>query len=364
MKRKIETDTTAVYPVKHVKNNEKTELEKFIFLKFCEFRHDAYICDYSKNSVVSPKISGSRLIAEYYGIKYGCNIEFALKPASLYGDDLYNLANFFLTSEFTDIRKKPGNYRKALLWGMDSTHAIPVIYIKEGGQEGILIANSLGTTPFTKRIVDTINKTIQIDVYTVLKPRQADVYSCYTDALVFARDATSFCADKTGYYIPDLLAYIKKSGQNEGDFFLTKLPDELLKTCQISSFLNYHQEKNNRIIHNNETLAEFRGRYTDRNVNTRFEEHDEITVQDIYSYPRKKGLKFVAIMKTQFYLNQVSSALDNALTREQQLDFICQAKKIINRVLDKKREEQLILLAQSFIKEQKSPTDSNTTLTI
>ena len=360
MKRKIEVASDSNYSDKYAKNNNEIAVAKFCFFNFFKFSNDTYICDKARSGVVSPKITGSRLIADYYGIKYGCNIEFALKPAFFPETESYSLAKFFLTPTFTDIRNTPGHYRKAFLWGMDSTHAIPVIYIKEGDQEGILIANSLGTTPNTKKMANDIKINTKIDVYTVLNPRQADDYSCYTDALVFARDTTAFCVDKTDYYIPGLLAFICKSSQKEGDFFVSKLPDELLKTCQLSSFLNYHQEKQHRIIHNKETLDNFRARYTDRDVNTSFGENNEPVTQDLYSYPRKKGLKFIAIMTTQFYLNQVNSALDNTLSLEQQLDFIDRAKKTIIQHFDsQKREEQLMQLTRSFIQEQNSSLHSS-----
>lgn len=353
MKRKIEVSTYSNDSDKYPKQNDEIVVEKFGFSNFFKFSHDTYICDKANNGAILPKIAGSGLIADYYSIKYGCNIEFALKSAFFYETDSYNLAKYFLTPTFTDIRKTPGNYRKAFLWGMDGTHAIPVIYIKEGDQEGILVANSLGTTPNTKKMANDIKINTKIDVYTLAKPRQADDYSCYTDALVIARDTTAFCADKTDYYIPGLLAFISNSSQKEGLFFVTKLPDELLKTCQLSSFLNYPQEKNNRLIHKNETLDNFRSRYTDRDVNTCFGDQGEVATQDLYSYPRKKGLKFIAIMTTQFYLNQVTHALGNTLSLEQKLDFISRAKETIVQEFDsQKRDEQLMQLTRDFMREQ------------
>lgn len=202
MKRKFDSSIGSAERVnKKIRKNDSIIMEKFDSSDFYTEKHDPYLCNSARNRVVSPGIAGSRLIAEYYSIKYGCNIGFALDH-TIFGDG---------GRELSDIRSRKGDYRKAFLLGMDDKHAIPVIYMKEGDLEGILVSNSLGEGTRTNKIVEHIKKHTGIDVYLTTNPRQADRYSCYTDALIFARDSTAFNEIQNDYYIPDLLATLKKT---------------------------------------------------------------------------------------------------------------------------------------------------------
>lgn len=115
----------------------------------------------------------------------------------------------------------------------------------------------------------------------------------------------------------------------------------------------------NKFIHKRETLTDFRNRYTDINIETKVDFDSEITVNDVYSYPRKKGLKFAIIIRIQFYLNQVVRALENSLSREEKLDFICREKKIVIQSTHiMKAEEKLSQVGLAFIKDCPKKTEN------
>lgn len=347
MKRKCDTTGSEKRATKKARKNDNLFVEKFDSSNFYTQKHDPYICNSARNRVVVPGIAGSRLIADYYSTKYGCNI--VIMPGySIFGED---------GRELPDLGSNTGDYRKAFLLGMDDIHAIPVIYIKEGDFEGILVSNSLGEGIRTEKIVEQIKKHTGLDVYLTTNPRQADQYSCYTDALIFARDSTALNEVQKNYYIPNLLANLKKHHSNKNN--ITTLPNELLKTCQISSFLNYHMDKNsNKFIHKKETLTDFRTRYTDTNIETKVDCDSDVTFNDVYSYPRKKGLKFAIIIRIQFYLNQTDMALENILTREEKLDFLSRAKKIVIHSSNLyEAEEKLSRFALVFIRDFQEKTD-------
>ncbi|MBA2709275.1 MAG: hypothetical protein H0U57_01585 [Tatlockia sp.] len=353
MKRKLEPTTSEKA---NELDKQSIRLEKFKFSLFYSTTEDSYICNAYKNRVSSPSLKGSMLIAEYYTNKYGCNIEFCHTQSSFQIDLAKSINTFKGTTELSDKE----NYRKAFLWGMDCSHAIPSIYIKEGNTEVIFIANSLASKISSTQSADYINNHTGIDVYFMDRTRQADTYSCFTDALVFARDCTAFSSKHRDYYIQDLLKVLKgQSLKKEKCYLVTKLPDELLKTCQITSFLNQYSDKDRKnIIHKNETLTEFRNRYTDKDTDVRVDSESEITKTDIYNYPRKKGAKFSEIIPIQFYLNQLNLALGNTLSIDKKLDFINQAKNIYRTVFDSSRKEaQLcqLILKFKFMEESEKP---------
>ena len=360
MKRKNETTFFRnVKPKNHEERNEAVQWNKFDLSNFCTIKNDTYICDPEKNKYISPFIAGSLLIAEYYAIKYGCNIAFTRKDATYQGKAVTPV-HLLNAPEFSEIRRATKDYRKAFLYGMDDDHAMPIIYLKAGGSEGILIADSLGAGYTAKKIALDIKNATGINVYLIEHPRQCDTYSCYTDALLFARDTTAFNPEKNEYYIPDLLSFLKSNSMKlDTEYFLTKLPDELLKTCQISSFLNYHKDKNiEKVIHKNETISNFRIRYTDRNVYTSLcLENEKIspTKSEVYSYPRKKSIKLHDIMQIQFYLNQIDAALENGISRNEKLNFINQTKIIIGNRNTLTKKTQLYQFSYDFMIEcQKS----------
>lgn len=198
------------------------------------------------------KEKGMELLIEYYNEKYATNITL-LTDKSL--SDFAKNVNYHLAIA----RATPNNHRLAFVCVMINFHAIPIIYLKEQDQEGILIADSQGdTTCFEAKL---LQKSTNIPVYVVTERRQADYYSCYTEAIIFARDATGKEKKTQAYRIPSLLALLKERSKQEIDYHSVLLPDELLKTAQIAGFIQRNKERSNRKVHKNKTLTQFIERY-------------------------------------------------------------------------------------------------------
>ena len=270
---------------------------------------------------------GMELVAEYYAKKYQTNITLAkieMPGLSLvmYADLTHFVAE--INGYLRTLRSTPGdNYRHAFLIGASATHATPVVYIRENGQEGILLADSKGVNAWAAQ---TAHDGSGINVYASELTRQADMSSCYTDAMVFCRDTTSVNADTGEYYIPGLLTQLQSRAEPRSGFFAARLPNELLKTAQIASFVGDNREADSeKIIHKGMTLDQFRERKTDKGVLIKGKDQPV----DIASYARKKGAKLANIAEIQFYLKQISDQAGDLFIDTERKLFIAEAKRIL-----------------------------------
>lgn len=288
------------------------------------------------NLVVKMRPKGMELISQYYFRKYGSIITVA-KRRPIPGFEntlLYQALTDFVASDITSYiaycrRKNPkGDYRHAFLLGAGDTHATPLIYIRENGLECILLAQSKGVNEWAAR---TASQSVKFPVYTVAMPRQADDTSCYTDAMVFCKDATAKNSNTGEYYIPSLLTNLSSRAEEKTGYFTTKLPNELLKTAQISAFIVEHREAktSEKVIHKNETLEQFRARYTDHNIKIRKKTPETVITTDIASYARQKALKFANTIEIQFYLNELADHLGDLLTDDKRMEFMMESKRIL-----------------------------------
>lgn len=276
---------------------------------------DQKISDEKNNLQVIPLQKGRELVEQYYAKKYRTNISFP-RDNSSYVDTTSFV--FDINKYLTKAREKKEDHRQAFLLGAEATHAIPIIYVREDGKEAILYADSKGINEWNiQQITDT-----GLKVYAIKEPRQSDSYSCYSDALVFGRDTTAKNKDGS-YKIPTLLSALKSSEKKEKNYYSTKLPDELLKTSQIKEFTDYHTERSDRKIHKNETIDQFRKRYTE---NAEVKSHTKNERKNISTYLRKKGIKYADIIEIQFYINELSREAGTLWSDEIRKNFIDQAK--------------------------------------
>lgn len=270
----------------------------------------------SLNGVVLLK-PGVELIIQYYHEKYQTNI--VISPDSS-----------FLNSFPIELCENDGkgDYRQAFIIEMDNKmdRVVPLIYIRENAEEAFLYADGIfGTDSSPKKLAENSD----IPVYAVSKHRISDAISGYMDALVFARDTTAMDIETGNYRIPGLLAQLKKRAKKiEVNYFQAKLPDELLKTAQLEGFVEYHQENTEKIIYQNETLAQFRERYMDYNI-TFFRENSKAKC-NLPGYLRKKGLKLRDIIEMQFYRNQLQDCFPELWTVDIREQFIAEAKSYLD----------------------------------
>jgi hypothetical protein len=271
------------------------------------------------------------LIAQYYAEKYQTQISYIGESEDNLLSALQSLKN-----------NKQDNFRHAFVIKKD-THDIPVIYLCEKGETALLFADSLGA----KRS-DVMNLAIQskMKVYAVMEQRQASDFGCTVDAVMFARDATAINAKTGEYRIPNLLSKLKSRATLENDsLYQAKLPDELLKTAQITRFVRFHQDDPRTIVHKNESLDAFRDRYTDRQV--RLPKSAALAKQvDISSYLRMKSFKVADVIELQFYINQLHQQLGSQWSQSLRDQFVLDAKEA-----RKKGEKTLYQMAVNFLRQ-------------
>ncbi len=257
---------------------------------------------------------GMQLIAQFYREKYDVNV--------IMDNNIYCQGQNFMELVKKG-RAEKGDYRCAyILIGL--RHATPVFYLKSGNSEGFFIPDSVGRTHEhnygqVRKIISELllEHFPEIPIFVTEEIRQADLISCYTDALVFVRDVTAKKENayfKSAHLVGQLESRATEhvadvsTGFSEKKITLKKafLPDELLKTAQISAFVedNKSKEKNPSIIHvlkdgTQENLAQFRERYSKTKDGKTYN-----------GYLRNKGLKYSQIIIQQYYKNQLIEELN------------------------------------------------------
>ena len=198
------------------------------------------------------------LVAQYLSVKYQANIIPCYDDAR----NFRRIAN--LLSDSREKTRALKHYREAIFLsggsGLNEIHAVFMVYIKEGGKEGVLFSDSLGSQ---QSIAEGMCQAAGIDVFYTPDIRQADPSSCYVDALVFGRDTTGKRA--TGeYIIPNLLSVLTdrsekvefRHGPETNGVYSVKLPNALLKTSQTSKFFEAHldEDTKHQKIHKDESI--------------------------------------------------------------------------------------------------------------
>jgi hypothetical protein len=295
------------------------------------------------SSFAQPTYLGYQLMIQYLNHKYAAEIFREEVPFS----GLHQLEQnvYLLNEKIAKARKTQGDYRFA--WIPGTSHAINFFYIRENGEEALLYSDSNAPIP---GIAKHISKLTGIPVNTTLPNRQADFRSCFIDSLVFGRDITG--RNKTGEYrIPNLLSVLKQRATKLSDTsFEVRLPDDLLKTAQLSKFVKDNKEPADRVIHKSEILEQFRARYS-----------QEVLIKGekkrVSTYLVKKGYKYRDIMEIQFYLNQMSG-----LSKMQSEAFVREAKALLK---SSNRPEWLYeFVTQKAIEFGRSPTPLITPVTV
>ncbi|WP_419421477.1 hypothetical protein ACNVED_16240 (plasmid) [Legionella sp. D16C41] len=262
---------------------------------------------------ISLSEKGIELIATYYNEKYSCSIEI---PRNSFGNAVpISTLNESLPALIQECRKEKSlNYRKAFIIGAASGHAIPLIYLRENGEELFLLADSQGESARIKHYLPDIKNNSDISIMIVAEVRQRDFISCYTDALIFARDTTR--VKNNSYFIPNLFQDIKnrKNYTYEGPHNYVLLPDELLKTTQRSAFRVQHTQYSKKEINGKLTLNQFVQKHTDN-------------TDGKYKYLENKSIALAKLIEILFYFEQMNSTTKfNAVDKE---NFIHIAKQIM-----------------------------------
>lgn len=314
-------------------HHDELQMKRFDQHDYYQICRDSKIVDFPYNLGIKLRPSGVNLIINYYDSKYHSKIN-SSTDGSIF-ESVFDVANNHLT-KIRSKSKTHENYREAFILDPLEFHSVLFIYIKEKGKEAILFANSTGVSANDLEGLKEFAKTCakeNIIAFCVTNRRQADIYSCHTDAIILGKDATAIDPITQQYKISNLLEKLenpKRAIQIGENLYDVKLPDELLRTAQIFSFLEEHQEKSERIVHKNQTLTMFRDQYTDKNINIRTETN-QIIPKNVASFARKKGLKYSDIIEIQFYLEEIEKEYN--LSDHQRNEFIKLAKQEFQKQL-------------------------------
>ncbi|MBA4696154.1 MAG: hypothetical protein H2069_02045 [Legionella sp.] len=309
--------------------------------------------------IMRPSIYGVRLIIDYLNWKYQTNIRMPIRTfshvtaagekcdptptyLSLYHqtDPIYSESMTFLIPYIRHAQKEEGDFRQAYVIGDGFYHCVIMAYVKEVSldefsqekvNEILIVSDSL---MISHRSLDAISYHLKLPIYVHkgLDGRQADNHSCYTDALVWARDITRKDTSTGKYQVDKLLKILNKTASKirGTNIFEYQVPEFLLKTTQRYRFLelqlssnepieNHSYSQNETIIHKNETLSFFRSRYsTLSNHNPSFQ---------VSTYLLQKGYKNKAIIEVQYYINQMQSIL-GSMTKDEKNAYMDKAKCI------------------------------------
>lgn len=268
---------------------------------------------------------GLELIAEYYNEKYAAKI--TLCPHGITND---------CKEIFAKIRTHKNinqDDRHAVIFGAKEKHAFPVVYIREKGEEYILIADSVMPS---REDAENLSKITGLPVYAALNvTRVAENTGCRTDALVYGRIATAQEDEK--YSLPNLLAKLKSQLVERGKGYIgVRLPEEFLITSQISSFNAYHNTNPGKVTPKQE-------KYTQKNVLV-----DGKAKASASDYLRQKSFKFVNLMEIQFYIRQLKNILGKHWTPAIKKDFVDKAKIELKKQGDLAKRKGLYDFVQAY----------------
>lgn len=319
--------------------------------------------DVISGDIVGPTIEGAKLIAQYINSKYHANIccpveedtpivssstEAVITPTQHFIKVPFFGVSPQFNSLISEAKTKSGDYRQAFIFSDSKRvkHVAFVAYIREGNNEGILYSDSLGSNRISANLIHKITET---KVFYNYLGRQAADIGCITDALVFGRDITRMNPETGQYIIQNLLGLLEGREEKVADgLSLVKLPNELLKTAQTSKFIDFNKDMNKlqEKIHKDETIDEFRDRYS-KDIST----HDGSTKR-ISTYLHTKGNKYRDIMEIQFYLNEIEKEIGHSLPDNIKKDFISDAKTAI-------KVKELHIFSERFLNKLSEYNDSS-----
>lgn len=290
-------------------------IEKFNSELFFEVNYDYKI----DAPYLTIHLRGIELIAQYYAEKYDAQLIFCADLA----DFQHALHEFLLENK----KERLQDYRCAFIIGGHTTHAMPVIYLRENNQEAFLCADSLGTqirfiepnivtAGVNQKVAKLIKQETEIKTFIVVEQRQADLYSCFTEAVIFARDCVGKNKHSQEYICKNLYQKLDERAILTHGVYQVKLPDLLLKTSQISHFRQIHREQTAALISSKETLDQFNLRYS-----------AEYHAKSVNQYLQKKSVKFAQIIEIQYYINQLTQLLAAKLTPELKKQWVQEGKQ-------------------------------------
>jgi hypothetical protein len=273
--------------------------------------------------------------SSYYGV--AANGFLALQPSGYnltqqhYQQQLHANLTFYMDHE-TFLREAPAllnsfknedkNYRHGIIVINDAghtNHTIPYIYIKENGDQALLIADSLGVENADAAKIHDLTK---LELLCVKNQRQASDFGCDIDAIILARDCTSYL-ENNQYYIPDLLTQLKTRSTlfmtiDDSNIYSVKLPDKLLTTAEISYFVTVNRETTPDKVYDFDSIDTFREFYY---------AYDPVLKKKVNKFVEDTGWLIADAIEVQFY--QLQEKFGDKLTPESRTAFVAAASLIL-----------------------------------
>jgi hypothetical protein len=251
--------------------------------------------------IVQPTPEGMEILAQRYCQKYQIDLRVYDGRSIEEGDQLIKRFEAF-KAQF-DFGSLSETRTTGIILSHGQNHVVPLLFSQENGQKFLIIFDSTSGTRM-KGYYPIANLFPDYQVLLNFGTRQADDGSCVADALSILKDALRM--PELGTYLTEnKLHEIVEEGSGRKIFFGTPkpnnfkiflMPEELLKTAQISKFVeNSNPDLDKTITKNNETLGQRRQR--DRTL-VSFN-RDETKEVGINAYLHKKSQKYRQILDQQ-----------------------------------------------------------------
>lgn len=228
---------------------------------------------YVEPIIVQPTPKGARIIVKNYSEKYGITISVVdHSNHDLSGDNINQrfraLRDDFNTNDL--VQGKP----IGILLMHSLHHAVPVIFSWENDSKYLIIFDS--TSGNRKRGYHYVaNLFPEFNVLLNNGTRQADNGSCVTDGICVLKDALRIQALGTYLFQQKIIANISPDKNsiianriiqpiqlNQDNFFIFHMPEELLKSAQISTFVDAAKPNLDKVIGSKDAkLHEHREKY-------------------------------------------------------------------------------------------------------
>ena len=228
---------------------------------------------------------------------------------------------------------------------LEGSHSIPVAYVKENGKKFLVVSDSKGgkKDDLADLIAEAFayQKVEDIQVFRVSTPRQADLYSCFSDAMKFAvlvtaRRKNEHTGDFEEYLIPQLGEQMNTrqvpsdTNSEPSKVASVLLPNECLRLAQLTRFINEHLDSE---AQDNPLRGDAKGRRWDQ-FQTDYERtfttgNDGAAVtKPRADYLRQKGVRYAQIVEIEYYNDQLKTMLGDKWSIEQQNELVDRLKKV------------------------------------
>jgi len=216
-------------------------------------------------SIYKPTIEGIIILCEHYANKYRIHLEcIDLRDQAEAGDDAYLFFEYLRDNpSLLDVDECQG---KELVLRDGQHHTIPVLVKKEAGEHHIIVFDST-SGPCIKGYFKMAALFPDSQFHLNDGTRQSDACSCITDAICILKEALQIEALIPliqSRNIPEHSAFIPGrfvTAPKPDNFHVFRMPEALLLTAQISSYIDKAEANQDMIIRGDQSLRHYRSHF-------------------------------------------------------------------------------------------------------